>query len=248
MASSLICGTRRSLLRPGSAFTPASLPGLALWLDPSYGLYQETTGASATTPAVADGDPVGTWQARTGQYLTAPGTTARPLLKMVNGKPLLRFDGVDDELDIPAGTVSGLAAAEISAVCRSVPTTGSVAFWTFGSGGSGDWHPFADGTDYDAFGSTTRHDSITAGVTQGSLHVWNVSSAASSWIARANGAVEKNDAVNAVGWHATPRLGKSQNAGIYGNIDHGELVLTGGVLSAADRASLLAYLQARGGL
>jgi hypothetical protein len=241
-------GRRLNSLSGGTLFTPASLASLALWLDPTFGLYQETTGASATTPAVADGDPVGTWKARTGQYVTAPSASARPLLKIVNGRSFVRFDGSDDELGIPASVVSGLTAAEVTAVMRSVPTSGQVAGWTFGSGGTGDWHPFADGTQYDSFGSTTRRGPMTTSVTQGNLHVWGVSSAAGAWSARVNGSSVNTDGTNTVGWHATPKLGKSQNSNNFGNVEHAELVLTSAVLSASDRASLLSYLQGRWGL
>jgi hypothetical protein len=77
-----------------------SISGLVLWLDPTYGAYQEITGASATTPAIANNDPVGTWKAKTGQYFTSPANGQRPLFKTAikNGRAILRFDGVDDHL------------------------------------------------------------------------------------------------------------------------------------------------------
>jgi hypothetical protein len=131
MASSLICGTRRALLGRAKAFTPASLSGLALWLDPSYGLYQETTGASATTPAAAHGDPVGTWKARTGQYFTASATTKRPLLQISGAYRYLLFDGVDDFLTSAASPFAGGAAASASVFARfryaTVPASGKAA-------------------------------------------------------------------------------------------------------------------------
>jgi hypothetical protein len=99
-------------LRPGyyatnvaalmGGFSPLSLSP-ALWLRADQGLYQERTGASATTAASADADPVGTWldQSGNGRHATAAADSKRPTLKLaiVNGKPVVRFDGSDDFLD-----------------------------------------------------------------------------------------------------------------------------------------------------
>lgn len=84
----------------------------ALWLDATHGLYQERTGASATTPAASDGDPVGTWLDRSGNanHATAASDAARLTLKLAiqNGLPVLRADEVDD------GFVSTLTRGMVS--------------------------------------------------------------------------------------------------------------------------------------
>lgn len=94
-----------SPLRPlvvAGGFSPLSVSGLKLWLKADSGLYQERTGASATTPASADGDPVGTWLDRSGQanHLTTTADSKRPSLKLAiqNGRPAVLSDGVDDQL------------------------------------------------------------------------------------------------------------------------------------------------------
>lgn len=59
--------------------------GLVYEWDARWPKFQERTGASATTPAVAASDPVGSWSPRTGSiYLT--GVSAD------NRRPLLQFD------------------------------------------------------------------------------------------------------------------------------------------------------------
>lgn len=88
----------RLIAAVGSAFTPASFNNLTLWLDPYYGTFQERTGASATTPAAANNDPVGTWRSRTGEYYTAPADAARPLLSVVGSVKRVVFDPTDDAL------------------------------------------------------------------------------------------------------------------------------------------------------
>src|SRR5215467_3507238 len=93
----------------GSVFTPFSIPGLFGWGDPTCGKCQEGTGASATTPAAAANDPVGTWLWRTGQYLVAPGTGAgqRPTLQFgANSKPFLLADGANGWLTQSTGTLT----------------------------------------------------------------------------------------------------------------------------------------------
>lgn len=71
----------------------------ALWLDSTFGLFQERTGASATTPAAAHGDPVGTWRARTGQNFVAPADGQRPTLRSNTGLAFVDFDNTDDQMD-----------------------------------------------------------------------------------------------------------------------------------------------------
>jgi hypothetical protein len=89
-----------------SSFSPASIAGLKLWLKADAGLYQERTGASATTLASADADPVGSWLDQSGQasHMVAPIDGRRPTVKLSlqNGLPVVRFDGVDDLLTAAA--------------------------------------------------------------------------------------------------------------------------------------------------
>ena len=81
-------------------FSPAAVAGLQLWLDAaSSPVWQD---AGGTVAATADGDPVRRWDDLSGnsRHVTAPSDAARPSLKLAiqNGKPVLRFDGVDDYL------------------------------------------------------------------------------------------------------------------------------------------------------
>lgn len=83
------------------AWTPASattnggvLPHT--WLYPDAGLFQDS---GLTTPAVADGDPVGGWtnQGSDAYSVTQATGANKPTLKLniKNGQPILRFDGGD---------------------------------------------------------------------------------------------------------------------------------------------------------
>lgn len=76
-------------------FTPLQLPGLKLWLDAS-----QITG-------LVDGDPVATWSdlSGNGNHATQATGSKRPTYKVniVNGRPVVRPDVVDDILDAANG-------------------------------------------------------------------------------------------------------------------------------------------------
>lgn len=69
------------------------------WYKSDVGLYQEPAG---TTPADTDGDPVGLWedQAASGDDVSQATAASKPTWKdaILNGLPVLRFDGTDDLL------------------------------------------------------------------------------------------------------------------------------------------------------
>src|SRR4051794_12858250 len=86
----------------GSKFSPKQLPGLVRWLDVSdlSTLFQDS---ARTTVVGNDSDPLGGATDKSGQGNHFIQATAgkRPIYKtgILNGKPSLRFDGVDDQLD-----------------------------------------------------------------------------------------------------------------------------------------------------
>lgn len=71
--------------------SPASIPGLALWLD-------------ASRLSLADLDPVPTWtdQSGNGRHATQATTSKQPVKVTVSGRQYVRFDGVDDLLTMSA--------------------------------------------------------------------------------------------------------------------------------------------------
>lgn len=74
---------------PAVAFSPSSVTGLQVWLQ-------------ADSLALADADPVATWTDSSGNGNNATQATSgsQPTYKtnIVNGKPVVRFDGTDDWL------------------------------------------------------------------------------------------------------------------------------------------------------
>jgi hypothetical protein len=95
-------------------FNPASA-GAVLALD-------------ARTLTLADGDPVSSWTAKGGTSPTGSGST-RPIFKtnIVNGQPVVRFDGVDDGLVGPS--ISGSASNYSVFVVRKSNTFPEGSFW-----------------------------------------------------------------------------------------------------------------------
>ena len=86
---------------PGGSWTPADLPGLQVWLE-----------ADAIT-GLSDTDPVATWAdlSVNGHDFVQATSGRRPLYRtgIINGLPVVRFDGTDDRLSntdaITYGTV-----------------------------------------------------------------------------------------------------------------------------------------------
>jgi hypothetical protein len=110
--SPALIGPRRALL--GKSFSPRDLPGLGLWLRADSGLSQDSAG---TTPATADADPVGRWaDTLSGGGLVATQATGskRFTLKTgangVNGRAVLRADGVDDGLQVASLALGSFTA------------------------------------------------------------------------------------------------------------------------------------------
>lgn len=80
-------------------FTPLDVAGLTLWLDAEVGTFQDAAGL---TPAILDNAPVGRWsdQSGIGNHATQANNAKRPTLKLniVNGRPIIRFDGLSHTL------------------------------------------------------------------------------------------------------------------------------------------------------
>jgi hypothetical protein len=76
-------------------------PDLKLWLVGGEGMYQERTGASATT-ASGVGDPVGTWVSQSDLHYAVAPTDARRVTRRaaVDGRNCAQSDGTDDSLAV----------------------------------------------------------------------------------------------------------------------------------------------------
>ena len=128
-----LIGPRRALLL--SRWTPAKLSGLKLWLDAGHGVFSD----AGTTPVAAD-DPVQQWNdlSGNGNHVVQATIGLQPLYKVniVNGKPVIRFDGVDDSLR-KAGQIAGMENNKFTVVTvgllRGTPATSKRGLFTYGA-------------------------------------------------------------------------------------------------------------------
>jgi hypothetical protein len=211
--------SRQSFRRRVSAFSPAGVAGLKVWLkaDAIVGL--------------ADTDPVSTWSDSSGQGNDGTASlTVRPLYRtgIVNGKPVVRFDGVNDVLNLP-NSFSAFTAGTAFVVVKIVtdPPTAEIrtGLWRFGAGITSHHYPYTDGTIYDAFGSTVRKTTGNPTPALTNWHVYEVVSKTNEWTSRINGTQHFTTATNTVGWTTTPQLGGQSSVNLYCQGDIAEFLL-----------------------
>lgn len=127
------------------AFAPSSITGNVLWLDASLGTYQSSGGSAAT----ADGDVVGEWQDQSGSgnHATQATGSKKPTLRtnVLNGLPVLRFDGSNDGLAPSGFTVA--SAHTIFVVAKAANSGGNYSVLTDDDGVpqlfcNGQWNLF----------------------------------------------------------------------------------------------------------
>lgn len=237
--------------RAGSgAWTPASIDGLGLWLD------------AAAITGLVDGDPVSTWTNDGSAGDATQSSTARPLYKtgIVNGLPVVRFDGVDDWMSVADHTDIEMNAnsTAFAVVVRRRSTPGG----TYGAGivskdagatsaGAYYWYvtqddnyprldrPYIEG----GLGSPTAPPLNTAcmmalkvsGTT--ATHYLNGTSTATDTIAAGTA---NNNAL---------RVGAFSDGALkqFAQFDFGELLIYNSALSDTDRAAVEDYLSAKWG-
>jgi len=111
----------------GSAFSPASIAGLKLWLDAS-----QITGLN-------DGDAVGTWADLSGNGYDATQATGskKPTYQTneLNSRPVVSFDGVDDYMGLTSAPIAMTANYTLFCVIRK---PAGAAYVVHGGGGGWD--------------------------------------------------------------------------------------------------------------
>lgn len=115
----------------GGGFLPSNIAGLSLWLKADAGVFEDS---AKTTSATDDGDVVGAWEDQSGNSNDVLQTTTadKPLLKLniVNSKPVIRFDGTNDDLSI-GSFVAELSQPNTIFVVIEVRNLNNDAFWVF---------------------------------------------------------------------------------------------------------------------
>lgn len=226
----------------GASFSPSDIAGLTRWYK-------------ADALSLNDNDAVATWTDSSGNVNATQGTGAnQPTYKtnIVNGKPIVRFNGTSTRLSI--GDLSALTAAEGFIVIKTVadPAAGlsSGGLWEIGT------EPFvthfsfsADGTIYDQFGTNARKTTVNPATSlAAAFNIYSVYSAANDWQSYLNGVSLFSTAVNTAAFTATATLGSDTAATNFLSGDVAEFILYNAKLSAGDRTNVLSYLTSKYGL
>lgn len=244
---------RRVAFRTGRRLTGGAASGSFIPFNPTTGVTSATNiiRLDYTNIVLDGGGKVGPWldQSGAGNHFTSTGSGNGPALLSngINGIPAPQFVVAANRLT-RVGFSAPATAAEIFIVAMNdAPTPGDHGLWTMGSSGVQDWHPANDGMTYDSFGSTTRK-TVGATPTAGSNpHIYGVRGIAGSLIASWQGVDFFSTGTNVMGWPADLVLGANfVNASAIARV--GEVLMYSAILSAGDRALVIAYLKARWGI
>jgi hypothetical protein len=220
-----------------AGFTPASETGLWMWLKSS-------------SLIASDNDPITTWEdSGSGDHdATNVGGGVRPTYKtnIVNGLPVLRFDGTEEEMTLE--DMSALTEGEMFIVMANgddPPTVGGGGVIKMGSDASGSLVPFSDGTIYCSFGTTARKTTVNHTESLATFGIYSAYSASGDWANYWNGLQLFSTGTNTVGFPAVPKIGVSAT---YFRGDIAEVVIYDHKLSAGVRTDVIDYLKDRYGI
>jgi hypothetical protein len=225
-----------------AAFSPLSIPGLALWLDASDAstLFQDDAG---TTPATADGDVVGYWGDKSGNGKHAIQATPgnKPVLKLAtkNSRNTVRFTAADDYLSAAFGSTLAQPWTYWIVVIRS---GGDYVF-----DGAGSNRQIFFTVTVGNIGINAGAGLATAGVTATNWNVYTLVFNGANSEVRANGVqrASGNAGTNAM---STLVIGvrASFNQGMSGDI--AELIATNTLASTSTISAVEAYLSVKWGI
>lgn len=218
-------------------FTPTDVAGLKLWLKGDGVFWQD---GARTTPATADGDPVGAWDDASGEdnHATQATANARPLLKLnvKNGLPVVRFDGTDDFLSslltvAQPGTVFIVASRSATGERHMIDGTTELARWLVGGDVGGNWVIYAGSVVTTSAQDTNWH-----------LHTAVFDGASSSHRVDAASAGSGDAGALAL---TNPLIGAGQGHILFHQGDIAEVLIYDSALGTTDRDSVEAYLDAK---
>lgn len=243
----------RTLLlgRSPAVFMPASVAGLALWVHAGNSpQYQDS---AATTPAVADTDPVGyvgdlSPNARHPKQATSGKRAAVTLVSTANGKRAIRFDGTASILKTASFTQA--APVTVYAVATLLASSATEERLADGAGlnqftlGWAGTSPNKSIRTYSGGVVGNRPTTLAPPLGETTCVVATFNGA-SSTIQTTNGAVVTNNpGTNSLSTGLAIGGAGTELAGFFANMDLYEYLLYAGVHDAATQAQVLAYLRA----
>jgi hypothetical protein len=210
--------------------------GLKLWLRGDAGVVKDASNA------------ISQWIDGTGSgndaLQSSPANEPSYAADSINGKPVVRFDGVDDLFGL-GDVMQSAAAGELFVVLRATgDPTADHGFMTFGPGGWDQWarYPAAGGNIRDNFGGTSRYmGRVPQALDQ--FHLYNALSKPGEWTSRINGVVQYTTSSNTVGFTSASVIGSSGSpyeGSFQGDI--AEIIIYDHVLSQAERDAVEYYI------
>ena len=170
----------------------------------------------------------------------------------LNGLPVVRFDGVDDNMK-QAPFLSGTAPGEIFAILKdNLAVNQNQAHWFFSSIPqiADLLHFTGDSKFYEGFGRDVRVSQAAGFTVASGYGIYNVSSAGSSGaqIIRWNGVEKNNSASGTSAWNASNFWIGGVSSTWKFDGDYAEILIYDRVVSAGERTQIQDYLIARWGL
>jgi Bacterial TSP3 repeat len=162
----------------------------------------------------------------------------------INGRPVVRFDGANDTLNI-SNFANGSTQGEVFIVAKASATQVDVStLWTMGDDyiWGPNTYPGGDGTVVETFGTRNQKNTGRPPRPLNETHLYNVSSKAGEFVTRFNGSQHYRTASNTVFFPGTAILG----GGLYERHRYGgdiaELIVFNRVLSQTERDRVESYL------
>jgi hypothetical protein len=219
--------------KSGAGFNPDSVTGLKLWFK-------------ADSIVAADDDPVGTWtdSSTSAKNLTQATGSKQPLYKtaVLNGKPVVRFDGTDDTMATAALTLDQpLTYLMVVKMNSSTGTrylcdgASNDSLLIYNGGGGAIWVMYAGGA------APSKATDTTA------FHVFacKFDGASSEFYVDSGTAATGNCGANNAGGLT---IGSSQNGSNPSSIDVAEWLAYDSALGNTDRVAVRDYLLTKYGL
>ncbi len=244
-------GATSLTLQRAQHLPPTELPaedGRVLWLK------------ADSLAGLGTGSPVSQWGSiGTGQQMTQVTETSRPLLvaPAVNGRPVVRFDGVDDYFDVPAGLRDFSNGVTAFVIAKPSHQTDSPHFFDFGNGVARDNVGFSrDGAGtglmlHTAYSDQNSTATTTGGVSDNVFQEFGVVQQGGAAYASTAVTLLRNGVALGQGQCFVPRIldrssnfiGKSSNGGdAHFKGDIAEIIVYNRALSETERQGIEAYL------
>lgn len=247
------------LLRPRAGFSPRNISGLALWLDAADQgtLFDATSGGSAVA---ADG-AVRRWADKSAAGLAATNGLAvnnQPIRKVAvqNGRDALRFDGVNDSLQVSAVTLQTFLSVFI--VSSTTRTATNLKFWLeHGADLNSIDGFFFNGTNAGAWG--VRRTTVHGGPSTDNADWIGTGWALASFTYDGDGRIYKNNQLISIASHvgtsrsnsnvtAALNIASRNQASLFLTGDIGEIVVYNKVLNVSERDYVSKGLMSKWGL